>query len=96
MRLFLLGSPSLQTDDGPTLAFDTRKALALLAYLALHDHPVQRDTLAAFFWPELDQSRARAALRRTLTPLNHALGENALLATRDTLALHPDYSLWVD
>ncbi len=96
MHLLLLGSPSLQTDEGHILAFDTRKALALLTYLALHDHPFQRDTLAALFWPELDQSRSRAALRRTLTPLNHALGENALLATRDTLALHPDFHLWVD
>ncbi|NJN44827.1 MAG: AAA family ATPase [Anaerolineae bacterium] len=58
--------------------------------------PFQRDTIAALFWPELDQSRARAALRRTLTPLNKALGEEALITTRDTVALNPDYELWVD
>ena len=102
MRLLLLGFPTLQTSDGHPIEFDTRKALALLAYLALHDHPfqrdtlVQRDTLAALFWPELDQSRARAALRRTLAPLTKAIGHDALLATRDTLALNPDFHLWVD
>ncbi|GAB4577603.1 MAG: AAA family ATPase [Anaerolineales bacterium] len=95
MHLHLLGSPALQTDDSHPIEFDTRKALAVLAYLAMHDQPFQRDTLAALFWPELDQSRARAALRRTLTPLNHALGD-ALVITRDTLALNPAFHLWVD
>ncbi len=96
MHLLLLGSPTLQADAGSPVQFDTRKAIALLAYLALQDQPFQRDTLAALLWPDLDQSHARAALRRTLTPLNHALGGHALLATRETIALNPAYSLWVD
>ena len=47
--------------------FDTRKAVALLAYLAVTDRPHRRETLAALLWPESDQARARAALRRTLS-----------------------------
>jgi len=40
------------------------KRLALLAYLCLATRggAVRRDTVLALFWPELDQSRARAAL----------------------------------
>ncbi|MFQ5407304.1 MAG: AAA family ATPase, partial [Anaerolineales bacterium] len=95
LTLFLFGAPRLERDGRP-LQMDTRKAIALLAYLALNDQPFRRDTLAAVFWPNLDQSRARAALRRTLTPLNKALGSDALLATRETIALNPDYPLWVD
>lgn len=94
-NLLVLGPPRLEV-NGDSVRLDTRKALALLAYLALNDREYQRDTLTALFWPELSQSRARAALRRTLTPLNNALGPGALLATRETVALNPEYSLWVD
>lgn len=94
-QLFLLGPPRLEL-EGEILRPDTRKALSLLAYLALHDYEFQRDNLTALLWPELDQSRARAALRRTLTPLNHALGKDALLTTRETVQLNPEFSIWVD
>src|SRR5262245_45665609 len=41
------------------------KRLALLSYLALArpDSYRRRDAVVALFWPEFDQSRARAALR---------------------------------
>ncbi len=94
-KLLVLGPPRLEV-NGETVRLDTRKALALLAYLALNDQEYQRDTLTAMYWPELSQSRARAALRRTLTPLNNAFGQGALRTTRETVALNPDYSLWVD
>ncbi len=94
-RFVLLGPPFLQKNR-KTLKVDTRKASALLAYLTMQGQTFQRDTLAAFLWPDLDQSRARAALRRTLTPLNKALGKGALLADRETVGLNPDFGLWVD
>jgi DNA-binding SARP family transcriptional activator/predicted ATPase len=94
-RFLLLGPPLLQKNR-TTLKVDTRKASALLAYLTIQEQTIQRDTLAAFLWPELDQSRARAALRRTLTPLNKALGKEALMADRETVALNPRFDLWVD
>ncbi|HUF38369.1 MAG TPA: AAA family ATPase [Anaerolineales bacterium] len=94
-RLLILGSPQLVV-NGKTVRPDTRKALALLTYLGLSEQEYQRDSLTALLWPELTQSRARAALRRTLTPLNNALGPEALNATRETVALNPSFSLWVD
>jgi len=94
-RFLILGPPLLQR-NGKSLKVDTRKASALLAYLAVQKQTFQRDRLAAFLWPDLDQSRARAALRRTLTPLNKALGKDALLSDRETVALNPDFDLWLD
>ena len=71
-RFYLFGAPRLEYLDQP-VAIDTRKALALLAYLLIEKQPQSRDTLAALLWPESDQTSARAALRRTLSPLRNAL-----------------------
>ena len=38
-------------------------SLALLIYLAVNGDVQRRDTLATLFWPDTDQSRARASLR---------------------------------
>lgn len=89
----LIGSPSVEL-DGTTITFQRRKSLALLAYLALQTSAVQRDLLAAIFWPEADQSGARGALRVLLTELKSVLGER-LNADRNTveIVLRPDDSL---
>lgn len=103
-KLTLLGAPTLAIDGEP-LALDTRKALALLAYLIMtaagggaHSHT--RDALAALLWPDLDQSRARAALRRTLSPLRQAIDWRILDVSRDAIGLRPAAqaaaALWVD
>jgi DNA-binding SARP family transcriptional activator len=75
---------------------DTRKALALLAYLLLTGEPQSRDSLAALLWPESDQSAARAALRRTLSTLRNALDDQLLDFGRETIALHTGADLWCD
>ncbi len=71
--LALLGPPRIEVGSA-ALRVDTRKAIALLAYLACGERRHGRDELAALLWPEGDDSHARAALRRTLSALNHALG----------------------
>ena len=64
LRLF--GTPRIER-DGSLVVVDTRKATALLAYLALTRQQQSRETLAALLWPEYEQSHARATLRRTLS-----------------------------
>src|SRR6476661_6425113 len=68
------------------------KPVALLAYLALSpDGRFQRrDRLVGLLWPDLDQSHARAALRKALFDLRTALGAD-VIATRgdDDVALTP-------
>ncbi len=74
---------------------DTRKAIALLAYLAMSEGPQSRDTIASLLWCDLDASGARAALRRTLSTLKSALHEPALESDRRTIMLRRD-SLDID
>jgi DNA-binding SARP family transcriptional activator/tetratricopeptide (TPR) repeat protein len=73
--------------DGSPVRVDTRKALAIVALLAVEGRPYARDELAAIFWPESDDESARGAFRRTLSVLRSALGERWLRADRATVSL---------
>src|SRR5215469_15410816 len=93
LQLSLLGVPVVKHGER-TLTFSTRKALALLVYLAVEGGTHPRKTLSESFWPELDAEHGRAALRATLLELrkllerSHAPGERAhLLVERETLGL---------
>jgi DNA-binding SARP family transcriptional activator len=88
IKLYLFGAPRLERDGKP-VEIDTRKAIALLAYLTLTGGWHGRDSLAALLWPDYDQTRARAALRRTLSVLNKALGPHILDITRESIAVFP-------
>jgi len=94
LRLFFLGPPRIER-DGQTLNIDTRKATAMLAYLALTGERQTRDALAAFLWPEFEDSRAKAALRRTLSALKSAVGGEALHITREVIGLETA-GVWCD
>ncbi len=90
----LLGSPVTETGGTP-LAVDTRKATALLSYLAVEGGTHNRDSLAGLLWPEYDGERARAALRRTLSTLRAALGGEWLAVLRDSISLTRE-RVWLD
>src|SRR5262245_31389538 len=88
LNLALLGPPEIR-HAGSLLKFPTRKALALLAYLAVEGGAQPREKLIVLFWPESDAARGRAVLRNTLTYLNNLLrpgGPPHLLIERDSLA----------
>lgn len=95
LALFLFGAPRVQVDS-LEVSICRRKSLALLAYLAVTRQPHSRDALAALFWPESNQSEARASLRRTLASLRKDLGEVAscLEADRETIELSNE--TWLD
>src|SRR5437879_11804280 len=65
LQLSLLGTPVVKHGER-TLTFSTRKALALLVYLAVEGGTHPRKTLSESFWPELDAEHGRAALRTNL------------------------------
>lgn len=74
------------------------KAVGLLAFLAVPSvgRYVRRDTLIALLWPELDQTRARTALRKTVHVIRRAIGAEALVSRGDEeLALAPEV-VWCD
>jgi DNA-binding SARP family transcriptional activator/predicted ATPase len=94
IEIRLLGPPEIRRDHAPA-ALDTRKALAVAARLAMAAGAVSRDALADLLWPEADETRARAVLRRTLTTLRHVVGSDVLVTDRQTVRLEID-RLWID
>src|SRR5260221_11734575 len=95
LTFLLLGSPVIERGGSP-ISVDTRKAIALLAYLAVTKQPHRRDTLATLFWPEYDQTHARATLRRTLSSLHKALGSDCLTIERETIGMRASAELRLD
>ena len=92
LRIWLLGPPRVEL-GGAALVVDTRKATALLIYLAVTGQEHSRESLAVMFWPESDTGHAKAALRRTLSSLRKALNGEWLVIVRDYLAVEP---AWLD
>jgi len=86
LNISLLGAPAILIGR-KAIETDTRKATALLAYLAVSEQPQRRATLAALLWPDTDERKARGALRRTLSVLRSALGDRWLEAEGETVDL---------
>jgi DNA-binding SARP family transcriptional activator len=89
LTIALLGAPRIEIDQVP-LRVDTRKAIALLAYLAVTGHAHGRDRLTALLWPDAEEERARAAFRRTTSTLKTALGGDWLVVDRAAVTLRLD------
>ena len=100
VEIRVLGSFELSASDGRPVTTLARRPMraALLAYLAaavprgFH----RRDKLLALFWPELSESRARAALSQALYVLRSALGEEAVLTRGDTEVGLDGGGVWCD
>jgi DNA-binding SARP family transcriptional activator/pimeloyl-ACP methyl ester carboxylesterase len=74
VSLSLLGGFQARLEPGPPLSLRTKKAQALLAYLALNpDRTHRRESLAAVFWGDRPDEHARASLRHALYELRKAL-----------------------
>ena len=87
LSLALLGPPVVRR-DGALVTFDTRKATALLALLAVTGREHSREQLADLLWPEADSAKSRASLRRTLSVTAAAMGDG-LSISRVAVALDP-------
>lgn len=93
-RFISLGRVDLRHESrGPIATLLAQpKRLALFAYL-LVAHPgshAPRETLLAMFWPDSDESRARASLRQALQFLRRTLGEEAVVARgEDAVGIAP-------
>jgi len=98
--LQFLGLPQVHLDDQPIVT-DRRKAIALLAYLAVNDignthQRYSRESLSALLWPEYDQAKAFSNLRRTIWEVHQTTGEHWLVADRETVHLNPDAQIDLD
>ncbi len=95
IKLFLFGTPQIEVDHKVKL-IRTRKALALLVYLAVTKEVHRRDALATLFWPNVDASKAKGSLRYALRLIRGVVGEDALEITRQTVTITERVSADVD
>jgi DNA-binding SARP family transcriptional activator/tetratricopeptide (TPR) repeat protein len=95
VNVVLLGPPRVERNGEP-VHFDTRKAIALLAHLALVGGARSRDSLCELLWPRHDPDRSRGALRRTLSTLRGAIGEEWIETPGDAVALRKGAGLELD
>ena len=90
----LLGGFEARLDSGQKIALSTRKAEALLAYLALAPGKARsRDQLADLLWSDRGEAQAKSSLRQALTALRRGLQDNGspVLATEgESVALDAD------
>ncbi|MBI1879660.1 MAG: AAA family ATPase, partial [Chloroflexi bacterium] len=95
VKFLVFGTPRLQRDDQP-LALGRRKALALLAYLAVTGRSHSREALATLLWPEQDQSTGLTNLRSELYRLRKLLGDEVLQVEPSHIGLTQPPKLWLD
>src|SRR5438132_1288998 len=93
VRIALLGGLDVVSPSGQQLMLPSRKAQALLAYLAFQPGQFHlRDGLAALLWGDASDARARHSLRQALTDLRRAMTPTApeiLLERVEGVALNP-------
>jgi DNA-binding SARP family transcriptional activator/pimeloyl-ACP methyl ester carboxylesterase len=95
LKIYLFGPPRIK-HSSKTVEIQRRKTLGLFIYLVATGQSHSRDSLAALFWPDNDQSGARANLRRDISRLKKSLGENTLLLEGDNVSWNPASDFWLD
>jgi ABC-type oligopeptide transport system substrate-binding subunit/DNA-binding SARP family transcriptional activator len=95
LAISTLGLVTVEREGAPVTRLETRKAEALLVYLACTGRAHSREVLAEIFWPERPSERALGNLRVALAGLRKHAGEY-LLVQRDTLSIDPDANVWLD
>jgi DNA-binding SARP family transcriptional activator len=86
LELRLFGTGQARLFDRPLAGFPSRQAYCLLCYLLLNrGHPQHRERLAALFWGDHSQERARSCLNTALWRLRQVLEPDA--AQRGTYLL---------
>lgn len=102
LEIRLLGGFEVRRDGAAVGSFESQKARALLAFLALHpDEEIPRERLANLLWSERPDDSARRNLRQALYSLRSVLNpdraETAVFGGgQHNLGFDPDLELWVD
>ena len=95
LRLRLLGTVRVERDGEPVRGFRSRKALALLSYLAVQDQPVPREHLVDLLWGDQPEARGRANLSWVLHKISTLL-PGCLEADRHTVQFQRAAPYWLD
>jgi DNA-binding SARP family transcriptional activator/tetratricopeptide (TPR) repeat protein len=98
LRVSLLGEQAITDDRGGRIGVRSTRAVALVAFLAIHaGAPQPRPRIAGLFWPESGEAQARTNLRRELHHLRQLVGDepSLVVASRD-LCWHDTRTCRVD
>lgn len=95
LEILTLGGLSIRLDGEPVDGFASRKAEALLVYVACTGRPKARDILAEMLWEERTQSQALSNLRVVLSSLRKTLGSYVSIS-RDAVGINLDADVWMD
>ncbi|MCB0114321.1 MAG: hypothetical protein KDD84_09535, partial [Caldilineaceae bacterium] len=95
LEIRLFGGLDLRLGGDVVGSLPTRKAEALLTYLACQKRPIGREVLADLLWDDRSQDQALANLRSILSSLRKVLKDH-LLVTRQTVAFDRSSDHWLD
>jgi DNA-binding SARP family transcriptional activator/tetratricopeptide (TPR) repeat protein len=93
--LRFLGTVQVERAGERVRGFRSRKALALLGYLAVRGQPVPRERLADLFWDDSPEARGRANLSWVLNRISTLL-PGCLQADRHSVHLCCPANYWLD
>jgi TolB-like protein/Flp pilus assembly protein TadD len=94
LHLQLLGHFSLKTSAGLNIEVTSKKAKALLAYLAISSQPVSRASLAELLWERHDRVQAMTNLRQALSVIQRLFPpqlDGWIVVTSQTMQLNAAY-----
>jgi predicted ATPase/DNA-binding SARP family transcriptional activator len=95
LQLMFLGNPEIRRDGTLVAGLSSKKALALLCYLAVTGRPHLRPTLVGLLWGDMPEAYAQNNLSKALTQLRHAVNHH-LCTTRHEVAFDRDSPHWLD
>lgn len=95
LEINTLSSPEIVMGNEKVIKFVTRKALALVIYLAINPGNRSREELADLLWSDQSQERATGNLRVALSDIRKKIGDY-LSADRYSVSLSASGDVWVD
>ncbi|MEZ4591647.1 MAG: BTAD domain-containing putative transcriptional regulator [Chloroflexota bacterium] len=95
LALTLLGEMTIEFNGKPASGLPSRKAEALLIYLASTQRPYSRELLADFFWDDRPPEQAMANLRSLLSGLRSKF-KPYLEISRQNIAFKTESPHWLD
>lgn len=90
-----LGDIDLAIDGEPLVDLKSKKAAALLCYLATTGATHDRLALATLLWSDTPEANARTSLRKVVSAMRKTLAPY-LIITNETLAFNQNSSHWID
>lgn len=95
LEINTLSSPEIVVGDEKVVNFVSRKALALVVYLAVNPGSCSREELADLLWSDYSQERATGNLRVVLSDVRKKIGDY-LYIDRHSVSIQTRGDIWVD